>query len=179
MNLDKMLQRFGQGDLEAFEALYTLYAPKMRLFATRLLHDSLLAEDVTHTVFLRLWNDREVVSKVDSFDAYAFRSVRNAIFDIYEHRIIVANFNNKLRNSAVEQIYDQEEQIAADDLQLMIELAIDKMSPQRRRIFCMSRFEGLSNTEIAERLNISINTVNNTISTAIHELRDALAAYNI
>ena len=77
------------GEAEAFAQVYREFAPKMRCFASKLLHDNLLTDDVVHNVFLRLWENREIMSKVESLDRYLFRAARNAIFDIYEHQKIV------------------------------------------------------------------------------------------
>ena len=70
--------------------------------------------------------------------------------------------------------FNIDEQIHAENLAMLIELVIDRMPPQRQRIFRMSRYLGYSNGEIAERLHLSINTVNNHIVLALKELKSAL-----
>lgn len=176
MQTDRLLNGSGGEVSELFASIYREYAPRMRCFASRLLHDNLLTDDVVHNVFLRLWENREIISKVDSLDSYLFRAARNAIFDIFEHRMIVAKYEQKSRSKDAD-MFNLEERISAEDLAMMIDLAIDKMPPQRRKIFRMSRYSGYSNSEIADKLNLSVNTVNNHIALAIRELRQTLAAF--
>lgn len=64
-----------------------------------------------------------------------------------------------------------EEELYARELSLLIDIAVEKMPPQRRNIFIMSRKDGLSNEEIAQRLNISKRTVENHMTQALAELR--------
>lgn len=71
-------------------------------------------------------------------------------------------------------IFNIDEQIHAENLAMLIELVIDRMPPQRQRIFHMSRYLGYSNGEIADRLHLSINTVNNHIILALRELKSAM-----
>lgn len=161
------------GETEAFAQVYRQFAPKMRCFVSKLLHDNLLTDDVVHNVFLRLWENREIIPKVESLDRYLFRAARNAIFDIYEHQKIVTKYERKGCHGDAA-MFSMDEQINAENLAMLIELAIDRMPPQRRRIFRMSRYLGYSNGEIASQLNLSINTVNNHIVLAIRELRQQM-----
>lgn len=161
------------GETEAFARIYRKFAPKMRCFVSKLLHDNLLTDDIVHNVFLRLWENREIISKVESLDRYLFRAARNAIFDIYEHQKIKHKYEQKMEGGG-NAMFCMDEQINTENLAMLIELAIDRMPPQRRRIFRMSRYQGYSNGEIASRLNLSINTVNNHIGLAIRELKSTL-----
>lgn len=166
---------FGQdSETEAFARVYREFAPKMRCFVSRLLHDNLLTDDVVHNVFMRLWENREIIPKVESLDRYLFRATRNAIFDIYEHQKIVMQYERKNMEGGGILPYSVDEQINAENLAMLIELTIERMPPQRRRIFRMSRYLGYSNGEIATRLNLSVNTVNNHIVLALRELKSAL-----
>ncbi len=70
-------------------------------------------------------------------------------------------------------------QVETNDLALLISIAVDKMPDQRRRIFRMSRYEGLSNREIAERLRISVKTVENHMTAALGQLRRLLASITL
>lgn len=162
-------------DTRTFARIYEQFAPKMRCFVGKLLHDNLLTDDVVHNVFLRLWENRELIPKVESLDRYLFRAARNAIFDIYEHQKIVLQYEQKnKRGGEMLPAFNIDEQIHAENLAMLIELVIDRMPPQRQRIFRMSRYLGYSNGEIAERLHLSINTVNNHIVLALKELKSAL-----
>ncbi len=95
---------------------------------------------------------------------------RNMIYDYYEHSLIEKNYQQKQQNKPA---YDDliEEELYAKELSLLIDIAVEKMPPQRRHIFIMSRKDGLSNEEIARRLDISKRTVENHLTQALAELR--------
>ena len=125
---------------------------------------------MTQDIFYKIWTNRETISKVDSFKAYLFRMARNMIYDYYEHSLIEENYQQKEQRRST---YDDliEEELYARELSLLIDIAVEKMPPQRRNIFIMSRKDGLSNEEIAQRLNISKRTVETHLTQALAELR--------
>lgn len=153
INLEsKYLEELGKGDHKAFDMLYIQYSPRLKHFLTGFIKNRDEASDMTQDIFYKIWTNRETISKVDSFKAYLFRMARNMIYDYYEHSLI-------------------EEELYARELSLLIDIAVEKMPPQRRNIFIMSRKDGLSNEEIAQRLNISKRTVENHMTQALAELR--------
>ena len=88
MNSDEhiLLRKLREGDTEALDILYLRYAAKVRDFAFRLLGDSVEAEDITHDIFLKVWEQRKTLGNVVSFRGYLFRMTRNAIFNAFKHR---------------------------------------------------------------------------------------------
>ena len=80
-----ILKKLRDGDSEALDILYLRYASKVRDFAFRLLKDRTDAEDVTHDIFLKIWEQRRGLGAVLSFRGYLFRMTRNAVLDICKH----------------------------------------------------------------------------------------------
>ena len=138
-----LLEKLARGDRASFDALYMRYAAKTEEFLCRMLKNRAEAEDITHDLFLKIWQNRSTMAGVTAFGSYLFRMARNAVYDRFDSR----------------------------DLLLLIQLAVEKMPGQRQRIFRMSREEGIANDEIARRLGISTRTVENQISRALSELR--------
>ena len=103
---------------------------------------------------------------------------KNAVYNHYSHLLVKENYIEIEKNK---QDYEDliEEKIHAEDLELLIVMSIEKMPPQRKKIFKMSRFEHLSNDEIAQQLNISKRTVESHISQAMSDLRKLLVMYVI
>ena len=171
INLEsKYLEELGNGDHKAFDMLYIQYSPRLKHFLTGFIKNQDEASDMTQDIFYKIWTNRETISKVDSFKAYLFRMARNMIYDYYEHSLIEENYQQKQQNKPA---YDDliEEELYAKELSLLIDIAVEKMPPQRRHIFIMSRKDGLSNEEIARRLDISKRTVENHLTQALTELR--------
>lgn len=166
----KYLKELGNGDHEAFDTLYIQYSPKVRHFLTGFVKDKDEASDMTQDIFFKIWNNRETISRVDSFQAYLFRMARNMIYDYYEHNLIKENYTLKQQGTS---LYAEiiEEELYAKELAILIDIAIEKMPRQRRNIFLMSRKENLTNEEIARKLGISKRTVENHLTQALSDLR--------
>ena len=123
------------------------------------------AEDVMQSIMLKVW-ERKRGDRADDpfFQLPLFTMTKNAIFDIYSRSLVHEKYESA-QLSSVRYFHDDtlDSQVETNDLALLISIAVDKMPDQRRRIFRMSRYEGLSNREIAERLRISVKTVGKTI----------------
>lgn len=171
-----LLQALGDSDKRAFAVLYNMYAGKCLGFVQSIIKDGDAAKDITHDVFVKVWLKREVISKVDSFSSYLFRMVHNAVMDRLESEVIKRRF-------VAEQILTSEnfrsyvdERVSVDELHMLIFKAVSNMPEQRRRVFTLSRYQGISNAEIASMFDISVRTVENHITNALADIRLMLAA---
>ena len=171
-----VLRKLSKGDIEALDILYLRYAAKVRDFAFRLLKNRTEAEDVAQDIFLKIWEQRETMGRVFSFKGYLFRMTRNAIFNAYKRRQVEAKYQLQIVAGEKQTAAEADEGVSTDDLTAMIKLAIRNMPEQRRRVFCMSRYDNMSYNDIAEELNISPKTVQYHISGALAELRKLLSA---
>ena len=135
-----ILKKLRDGDSEALDILYLRYASKVRDFAFRLLKDRTDAEDVTHDIFLKIWEQRRGLGAVLSFRGYLFRMTRNAIFNAYKHRQVESKYQAETGAAESPAAPQADESVSTDDLLEMIDLAVRNMPEQRRRVFCMSRY---------------------------------------
>lgn len=165
----RYLEALARDDRSAFDALYLKYAAKTEEFLYRMLKDHSEAEDITQDIFLKIWRNRTSIGAVDAFGPYLFRMARNAVYDRFDNRSVRENYAR--RASLLPEYELPDSDIDSRDLLLLIRMVVEKMPEQRRRIFRMSREEGLSNDQIAEQLSISRRTVENQISRALAELR--------
>ena len=166
------VRRLGDSDSKAFDILFTQYHSRLKAFFLGFVKDEDLADDMTQDAFLKVWINKETISKVNSFSKYLFKMARNMIYDYYDHELIKEKYeHSELEKS--EYLYSDilEEEIYAKELSLLIDIAIDKMPMQRKQVFMLSRKRGLNNEEIAKKLKINKRTVENHISLAIKELR--------
>lgn len=173
-----VLKRLRDGDVEALDVLYLHYAPKVRDFVFRLVRDMQEAEDITHDIFLRIWEQRQTVGNVLSFKNYLFRMTRNAVFNAFKHRRVEQSYQAQTLARDLGEIAPEkpDERVSTEDLMQLIDLAVSNMPEQRRKVFCMSRYDHKSYNEIARELNISPKTVQYHISGALAELRKLLSA---
>ncbi len=159
----RLLNLMQRGDTDALGVLYVRYSAQVRNFAMGFLQNEGDADDVTHDVFVNLWQQRDEISDIESLKAYLFTMTRNAIFSIFRHRRIAETY---MAASS-----ETEEKITTTDLLELVQLTIDSMPEQRRRIFTMNRFDHLTYDEIAGALGISRKTVEYHMSQALARLR--------
>ncbi len=173
----EILNDLSKGDREAFNLLYLLYAPNLEEFITNMTKNRSTAEDIVHNIFLKIWDKRNTIYRIDSFKQYVFKMAKNAIYDLFDHNLVKVRYKQKMKQ--LPQLYishnNMQDEIEAKDLSLLIDIAINKMPNKRRTVFLLSRKEGLSHKEIAEKLNISTKTVENHITQAINEIRQAIS----
>ncbi len=173
MDEKKILQTIALGDIKAFEQIFMQYHPKLIFFLKGFLHDEEMSRDMAQDIFLDLWLNRNRLADVRSFSSYLFQIARFNVYNYFDRLIVREKYT-------VEQILQMddsdsiEENLFLKDLQEHIELIVNKMPPQRQRIFRMSRNEGLCNDEIAQQLNISKRTVENHLTAALADLRKIL-----
>jgi len=163
--------------LPAFEALFRAHYSNLCSYACVFLNDLDAAEDIVQEVLYKLWRDRNQLTIKSSLKSYLFRSVRNACLNVISHIAIreeYKNFNEQEIQEAERQFTDQS---IVSELELKIRETIEELPTERRRVFLMSRFEGLKYKEIAEKLGVSVKTVENQMYKALQYLRENLAEY--
>lgn len=170
---DEYIRALSEGDEKAFELLFLRYQPKLIYFFTGFVHDEEIARDMAQDLFFNLWINRGKLAGVHSFRSYLYRMARNALYNYYDHTLVLEKYDAAQLLTPLS-VSDTEEQFFAKELQDFINLKIEQMPPQRRQIFKMSRVEGLDNEEIALRLNISKRTVESHLSSALADLRKLL-----
>lgn len=155
-----LVQRIQKGDRSAFKKLYDRYHEELYFLAKRYLKDQHLAEDAVQDIFLKIWSKRKKL-KGSSFRGFLFTTMKNHLIDtirkqktstkVKEDLKIISN-NKRRKNSTVEKIIYAE-------YRKIVQRALENISPEKRKVFEMKNFEGLSNAEVAEKKKVSINTV--------------------
>lgn len=171
----RLLEALGRGSRNAFAALYNEFAGKCYSFVESLVKDAPAAKDITHDIFMKIWLRRDIISKVDSFSSYLYRMARNAVMDKFTSDTIRSRYASRLLLAQEEFRSYIDEKVSVDELQMLIFKTVSRMPEQRRRIFTLSRYKGLTNAEIAESIGISIRTVENHITLALTDIRTMLA----
>lgn len=170
----KCLEALGKGEHDAFNLLFMTYHSLVKRFLFGFIKDEDEVMDLAQEIFVKVWTQRKYVAMAESFKAYLFRMSRNEIYNYYKLHAIHENHLEQYRQESVWIDDLQEERILADELGLLLDIAIEHMPPQRKLIFKMSRKEGLSNEEISMRLDINKRTVENHITQALADLRKVL-----
>lgn len=128
-------------------------------------------------IFLSLWEHRDRLASVTSFSSYLFSIAQYTIYNFYDHQKVEHKYLYEYLAKHPSDSYSEEETLFARELDRMVDQVINNLSPQRRRVYLMSRKEGLSNEEIAQRLGISRRTVDNHLTAVLAILRRTILFY--
>ena len=156
-----------------FEKLFHQFFPPLMSLARKFLRDEDDAREVVHQVFINLWDRWSDIDTGVSLKSYLFTSVHNRSLNVIRDR-------KKFSAEEVPDIsgdVDVSAQIEAIELEERIRESIASLPEKCRQIFEMNRFEGLKYREIAEKLQISVKTVENQMSKALKILRERLIIY--
>lgn len=156
--------------LKAYDMLFTRYYAKVRNFVFAIVKDENEAEDIAQDIFLKLWIQRDKIGIVDNWDAYLFAMARNYTLNALKQKVHEHNVRS-YPEAGIPEESSLEEMIFSEELKAILENVISKMPDQRRRVFTMSRLQGMTNQEIAQALHISKRTVETHISAALAQIR--------
>lgn len=168
------------GDQEALSLLYSQYFAQLARFAFRRLQDEKVTEELVMDVFFELWQQRTTLNIAASLSGWLHGTLRNKALHELRARAIREKHLN-LFASRQQPVDNATAEDNADTrlLQERIQQAINRLSPQCREAFTLSRYEHLSYSEIAIRMGISVKTVEKHISKAISLLRNDFKDYQI
>lgn len=164
------------GDMKAFKMLFDDYYEKLAYFAFQYLKDKDSAEDVVQELFSNLWINRHKLSVQKSISAYLYGAVRNACLNQLKHRKVKEAY---FSTSMTSMDYDSyiPNKIDAEMLDQLIQSCISALPAERQKIFLLSREQDLKYKEIAEKLGISVKTVEAQMGKALRFLRESLKEY--
>jgi RNA polymerase sigma-70 factor (ECF subfamily) len=168
-----------------FSQIYLKYYPRLILFAKEYVISEEDAENIVQDVFLSLWENRNIPHTIVNLDAYLFKLIKNRSIDFLRVKLSERNRYQTIQNSFESELRLKLNSLESFDSYYMNEENIEKIVaeiihslPEKcREIFVLSRFEQLKHKEIAQKLNISVNTVENQIGIAIKKLYVSLKKY--
>lgn len=152
-----------------FKELFDLYWFKLYVIANNVLQNEAEAEDVVQELFINLW-DRRASLVIDNLGGYLYTAVRYSVAKKLGKRPLQKNHEELFE--AIQDKANLESALELNDLIDFIRGKIDELPDRCKEVFELSRFQQLSNKEIAEKLNISTSTVENQINKALKNLRD-------
>jgi len=163
-----------EGDLSAFEEFFIVFQPQIFRFLYYHIKEKEAAEDLTQEVFIKFWEARNRLDPDISPVAYLFRIARNLGYSYVTDK--KTSSNEPIDPDKIRQNFS-EEQINLRFLLSDLENALQKLPPRCREVFLLSRVQGMRYKEIAETLDISLQTVKNQMNKALSILRKILSSY--
>ena len=168
-----------------FEDIYLSYFSKMKYFAKEYVISEEDAENIVQDVFVELWENKEMLNMHMNLIAYLFTTIKNKCLNHLRHKLVVQETANKLQEEYTISLRMNLDSLEAfdnnlfsdQDIEKIISRALDTLSEKCRTIFIMSKIEGKKQKEIAQELNISINTIETQMGIAYKKLRIELKDY--
>lgn len=163
--------------VDQFEQLFHKNYKKLCLVAVQYVKDTDLAEDLVQELYIYIWNKREQIVLRSSFEAYAYRSIKNiCITHLKRQKNHVVFQGDELPDMGFDPVGLLEDEQLKSDMHLKLDKILNKLPVERRKIFLLSNVQGLTYAEIATQNNISINTVKTQIKKAYATLRTEFSA---
>lgn len=170
---------------KSFSDIYSIYYVRMFRFSQTYVGAEEDAEDIVQNTFLYLWEHFDLLKDIEHLDAFFFTLIKNRCLNFLKHQSYIQSKTCSLKADeeleyqlnlyALEQFDEAVSSIP--EVENLLSQTMQKLPERCKEIFLLSRIDGLKYKEIAERLNISVNTVENQISIALRKLRSELKDY--
>jgi RNA polymerase sigma-70 factor (ECF subfamily) len=170
-----LIQEVAKGNEKAFRALYDAYFNHLSAYIYKLSKSKAATEEIVQEIFVKLWVNRSLLTDVAILDAYLFTMARNKTIDHLRRLAKETRLISVLMNQLPGHNNNIDDKLNAAALQLLIEEALEPLSEQKKKIFHLSRNEGLSHDEIAEIMQLSKSTVKNHLSETLKHVKDHLS----
>ena len=168
-----------QRDEAAFEQVFKTHFKRLHAYAFTILRDEIQAEEMVQQVFFKLWERNENLSLTGSISSYLYRAVHNESLNYIKHQKVRSNHQLHVAYSMKNEVEHPAKKVMAGELEKKIHSALNELPEQCRTIFQMSRFDELKYREIADKLGISVKTVESQMSKALRLLRVKLVDFLI
>lgn len=170
------LRAIKDGDIKAYEKLFkTFYAPLCG-YVNKMVEDTEIAEEIVQELFYKLWKNRETIEIKTSLKSYLYKSVYNKTLHFFEHEKVKHKYAEHV-TSTVSYAVTPEEAMQSGEIYNLYKTTLNSLPDKTRKIFQMSRNYGLKYHEIAEKLSISVKTVEANMGKALKAFRQSFANY--
>ncbi|MDO5979509.1 RNA polymerase sigma factor [Flavivirga spongiicola] len=160
-----------QNDDKALQMLFDLHYKPMCYYAIQFVKQMPEAEDIVQSVFIKLWTKRHNITINTSLKSYLYRSVYNNYIDEFRKDKQKEKYLESLKYDMLTEHIDIEDSSEFQEKIDRIKTLVDTLSPRCKEVLLLSKQEGYKHREIAEKLEISVKTVESLMSTAFKKIR--------
>jgi len=167
------------GNQADFKVLYELFSRKIFSVSVRfgLSHEE--ASEVVQDVFVKVWQYRHTLDENLSVNAYLFTITKNLLITRQKKQAYEIAYKKYLEKQDISSLLDTENVVVYSELEALTQSIIRKLPAQQREIFLLSKSKNLSHKEIADKLNVSLRTVENQVYRATKKIKDTLKKHDV
>lgn len=166
-------------EMPDFDFLFRKYHRRLLLYSLKYVESESDALDIVQNIFVAVWENGKYKQSEDLVKAYLFSSVKNSCLNYLKHQKIVKQFEHEavFQIKEMEAVHYQsgEKSLIENESLKQINDAIDSLTDIYKEVIFLSRFEGLKNHEIAEKLNLPVRTVETRIFRALLALKEKIS----
>jgi len=177
--LDKIIVELRNGNDAPLEKLFSYYYPRLYNFSKSFLKIEDGIDDILQEVFVKIWQNRKKIKSAATFNSYIFTITRNLLLNELRKRLSNQNLKEEIQKLSVGSEYSVLKQVEYHELQEKMNNIINELPNRQKEIFILSRAEGLSHKEIADKLGIKIKTVEYHLALAVRTLKKELKALGL
>lgn len=172
-----VIQRLQKGDSDAFLELYNHYHPALYHYVLGFVKSPAIAEDLLQDVFLKIWEIRHRINPELSFKAYLYRICRNSVFKLLKKIAVDEILRVQVMQQFTQSVADADLKLLWQQYDEILQSAINRLPPQRQKVFRLCREEGRTYEQVADELGISRNTVKEHMVLAMKLIREHVDQY--
>jgi len=173
----QLIQSLARRDEASFEQVFKTHFKNLHAYACSITKEETVAEEVVQNVFVKLWERSEALSISGSLPAYLYRAVYNESLNYLKHQKVRSAYGQHVVHTMKNETEHGGKKLQLKELEGRLAEAMNDLPEQCRTIFQLSRFEELRYREIADRLGLSIKTVENQMGKALKILRVKLVDF--
>ncbi|KYP15367.1 RNA polymerase sigma-70 factor [Flavihumibacter sp. CACIAM 22H1] len=173
----ELLNLVARGDLGAFRQLYDRNIQKVYSYSYFLTRSAQQSEDLAQELFAKIWIKRAELASVENFDAWLTVLVRNSAYNFLKRNALEQRTLRKIHSIQPNSSSSTEDIVIDKEYARIYQQAIDQLPPQQRKVYLLSRNDGLKQEEIARNMGISLNTVKNHMKAALFSIRAYMKTY--
>lgn len=156
----------------AFDEIYNKYCYEIHQFVIRYLKDETDAEEIVQEVFIKIWESRKKIKEYSTFESFLFTIAYNSTMSLLRKRVSETKSKEYLKSfQQINAVNPVIEEIHYKELEQKVQSLLQQLTPRQKEIYLLSREEGLTHKEIAEKLGVSENTVKNHLVTTLKFLK--------
>ncbi len=166
--------RIRNDDKDAFKFLYDRYSAKLYYFSLKYLHNIEEAEDLIQSIFIRIWEHRKSLDPEMDIKSYMYKSTINSIYNNLKRKALHFRYIEESLLKGEPHSNITYEEVFFHEFEDSVTSIIESLPAQQQKIYKLSRFRGLSNEEIAQKLFLSVRTIENQIYRATKIIKTKL-----